>query len=137
MPASLPVAEMAETLRVLAGSNASNAAHHFTSRCYETGDIASAALWSTVAGTLDGTAPAAAETDSEAPVPAPIRGVLEDMALRDARFEDVEADVLAHEDLVLRFHREMTELASDDDFEGGGPAQDDGFENPAALAQAA
>lgn len=112
MSAPIPVAEMAETLRVLAGSNAGNAAHHFKSRGYETGDIASAALWSSIA---------------------------EEVAFRGARFEDVEGDALALEERVLRFHREMTELASDEDFEGIEPAPDDECGSPAelALAQAA
>jgi hypothetical protein len=130
MPASTPFAEMAETLRVLAGANASNAAHYFTTQCYESGDMASAVLWSGIAHTLDGATPAI-QSALDAPVPAPIRAVLEEMAFGNSLFEDAEPEVLAQEDFLLQFNREMTELASDDDF---APAQDELAEDEAARA---
>jgi hypothetical protein len=97
MLASIPVNEMAETLRVLAGDNAANAARHFTKRSYDMGDVASAVLWSSIAQCF-GVAPAAAETYAMPADPAPFESIREGMAMQGVRYEDVDAETLDRED---------------------------------------
>jgi hypothetical protein len=46
-------AEMAETLLVVSGDNAGNAARHFAKRYYDTGDVASALVWGHIASAAD------------------------------------------------------------------------------------
>jgi hypothetical protein len=105
MLAAIPEHEMAETLSVLAGTNASNAARHFGKQSYEKGDIAGAVLWSGIAQTLERLAvPAPAETVAMQPVPKRMTdrleaAQLEATAFRDVRFEDVDADTLIRETL--------------------------------------
>ncbi|HEY7610380.1 MAG TPA: hypothetical protein VIF14_14190 [Alphaproteobacteria bacterium] len=53
MLAAIPANDLAETLRVLAGDNAGNAARHFGKHSYDTGDVAAAILWSLVAQSAD------------------------------------------------------------------------------------
>lgn len=97
MLASIPVNEMAETLRVLAGGNAANAARHFTNRSYERGDVSAAVLWSSIARVLAGALPAP-ETELELTDPAPISLIREGIALQGVRYEDVDAETLAREE---------------------------------------
>jgi hypothetical protein len=98
MLASIPVNEMAETLRVLAGNNAANAARHFTKRSYDMGDVSSAVLWSSIAQCLGVAPPAAAETNAVPADPAPFDSIREGMAMQDVRYEDVDAETLEREE---------------------------------------
>lgn len=102
MPAAVPVNEMAETLCVLAGSNARNAAQHFGRQSYASGDVASAIVWSSIAQTLESMTPGAREPEQVEtlvyPVPKRMVHKLERAAFEDIRFEDVDASLLAQED---------------------------------------
>jgi hypothetical protein len=105
MLASIPVNEMAYTLRVLAGDNAANAARHFTKRSYDMGDVSAAVLWSSIVQCLGGpVAPAApeAQTAPEAPAvledPVPFHHIREGIAMQGVRYEDVDAETLAGEE---------------------------------------
>ncbi len=103
MLASIPLNEMAETLRVLAGDNATNAARHFTKRSYDMGDVSAAVLWSSIVQCLGGpVAPAApgAQTAPEAVLedPVPLDHIREDIAMQGVRYEDVDAEILAGEE---------------------------------------
>ena len=90
MLASIPANEMAETLRVLAGDNAANAARHFTRRSRDMGDASSAVLWSSIAQVLMARSAAA---------PAAAAGLApESAAMRGVRYEDVDAETLAQEE---------------------------------------
>lgn len=100
MLASIPVNELAQTLRVLAGDNAANAARHFTKRSHDMGDESSAVLWSTIMQCLGAEAaavPDASETDAAAD-PTPSHEIREGIAMQDVRFEDVDPESLAGED---------------------------------------
>jgi hypothetical protein len=59
MLAAVPLYDMAETLCVLAGFNAGNAARHFSRQSYDAGHIASAILWTSLAQVIDRMVPAA------------------------------------------------------------------------------
>lgn len=101
MLAAIPVDEMAETLCVLAGSNAGNAARHFGRHCYASGDVAAAIVWSSIAQTLETMTPATREPEQETPMhPVPKRMIhtLEAAAFQNVRFEDVDAGILAQEE---------------------------------------
>jgi hypothetical protein len=100
MLAAIPTHEMAETLRILAGTNAGNAARHFGRQSYESGDIASAVLWSSIVQALEGAVAVAqesAEKPEAQPVPRHMMSQLEAAAFQDVRFEDVDSDVLIRE----------------------------------------
>ena len=102
MLAAIPVNEMAETLRVLAGANAGNAARHFSKVSFDLNDVASAILWTNIAETIERTPSAAAAPAEEfegRPVPRRMMHQLEATAFHDARFEDVVGDVLILEAL--------------------------------------
>jgi hypothetical protein len=91
--------EMAETLSILAGPNASNAARAFSKESLNAGDIATAAQWSNIAATLEYVA---VGPQAEAPVPPVPRRMIrlrEQIAFQDASFEDVDAETLAREEL--------------------------------------
>ena len=76
MLASIPANEMAETLRVLAGDNAANAARHFSRRSHDMGDASSAVLWSSIAQVLNAMSAAAPDAAAGlAPESAAMRGV--------------------------------------------------------------
>ena len=102
MLASIPVTEMAETLRVLAGDNAANAARHFTQHSHERGDVSGAVLWSSIAQVIAGPAPVPARARAAAePSPADtvaIRRIRESIAFQGVRYEDVDAETLASEE---------------------------------------
>lgn len=101
MHASIAVNEMSETLRVLAGDNAANAARHFTQHSYERGDFSSASLWSSIARLVAGPpAPVPARARAE-PSPADtfaIPRIDESIAFQGVRYEDVDAETLAREE---------------------------------------
>ncbi len=125
MLAAIPEHEMAETLRVLAGTNASNAARHFGRQSHELGDIASAVLWSSIAQTLERMATAASEPDAEPavqPVPRRMMQHLQDTAFEGVRFEDVEADTLVREAL----HETMAAIT---EAAAGEPKADESFQH--------
>jgi hypothetical protein len=99
---SIRANEMAETLRVLAGINAANAARHFCERSQDLGDAVGAMLWTSIGAALElppfaATAPA--EETAEPPIPQRMRQLLEAEAYRGERFEDVDDDLLIHERL--------------------------------------
>jgi hypothetical protein len=99
---SIPAKEMAETLRVLAGVNAANAARHFCERSQDLGDAAGAMLWTSIGAALElppfaATAPA--EQSAGPPIPQRMRLLLEVQAYRGERFHDVDDDLLIHERL--------------------------------------
>ena len=98
MLSSIPVNEMAETLRVLAGENAANAARHFTRRSYDMGDASSAILWSSIAQVLHGMAFAVPDA-SAAPAEQTSAGrIPESAAMQGVRYDDVDAEILAQEE---------------------------------------
>lgn len=100
MLATIPVNEMAETLRVLAGANAGNAARHFTKRSHEIGDVAGAVLWTSIADVVAGfVASPPAKECAAPPVPQRMKQLLEATAFEGVRFEDVDADELIREGL--------------------------------------
>jgi len=100
MALELPVHELAETLAVLAGDNAGNAARHFIQHAYAADDIASAVRWSTVVQMLEGgTSTALEPTGPESrPVPRRMIEALEAAAFDGVTFEDVDAETLAREE---------------------------------------
>ena len=100
MLAAIPEHEMAETLSVLAGTNASNAARHFGKQSYEKGDIAGAVLWSSIAQALERmAAQEPAESVAMQPLPRRMTDTLEAAAFEGVWYEDVDADVLIRETL--------------------------------------
>jgi hypothetical protein len=98
MLAAIPVNEMAETLRVLAGDNAVNAARHFTKRSFDMGDVSSAVLWSSIAQCLGVVPPAAAEPNAVPADPATFDDIRGGIAMQGVRYEDVDAETLAREE---------------------------------------
>ena len=99
MLASIAAEDMAETMRVLAGANAVNAARLFTRFSFELGDVDSVALWSRTMQALTeaSRAPArpailAAEKATQS------RLVRESTAFQGVRYEDVDAATLALEE---------------------------------------
>lgn len=97
MLSTIPVNEMAETLRVLAGDNAASAARHFTKRSYDLGDVASAVLWSSIVQMLNEPRAAAAAEPEFAAV-APFDESREGLAFYGVRYEEVDAETLAREE---------------------------------------
>ena len=73
MLAAMPADELAETLCVLAGPNAGNAARHFGKYSYDSGDVAGAIVWSQVAMSADLIAPPPSECASAPMPPIPLR----------------------------------------------------------------
>lgn len=98
MLASIPVNEMAETLRVLAGENAANAARHFTRRSYELGDASSAVLWSSIAQVLHALDIAVPGASAPPAKQAAADRMPESFAMLGVRYEDVDAETLAQEE---------------------------------------
>lgn len=98
MLASIPVNEMAETLRVLAGDNAANAARHFTKRSYDLGDVSSAVLWSSIAQCLGVAPQAAAGASAAAADRVPLAHIREGIAMQGVKYEDADAETLAREE---------------------------------------
>lgn len=99
MLASIPVNEMAETLRVLAGDNATNAARHFTKRSYDMGDVSSAVLWTSIAQFLAAALPAAEPPpEAQAAEAMPLDRIREGIAMQGVRYEDMDAETLAGEE---------------------------------------
>lgn len=99
MAASIPADEMAQTLRVLAGDNAVNAARHFTRYSYYVGDTHAVALWSrTIQALVDRSAAPMRPTILVAEEVTQSRLVRERDALRGVRYEDVDAATLALEE---------------------------------------
>jgi hypothetical protein len=101
MLASIPVNEMADTLRVLAGENAANAARHFTKRSYDMGDVSAAVLWSSIAQCLGAAVPAQADApdaDAAAADAVPIDRIREGIAMQGVWYEDIDAETLAREE---------------------------------------
>jgi hypothetical protein len=99
MLASIPLNEMADTLRVLAGDNATNAARHFTKRSYDMGDVSAAVLWSSIVQCLDGPiAQPAPEAPAAPEDPVPFDDIREGIAMQGVRYEDVDAETLAREE---------------------------------------
>lgn len=94
MLAAMPAGELAETLWVLAGPNAGNAARHFGKNSYDSGDVAGAIVWSQVAMSADHMAPPRSECAS-APVP-PIPLGLQ-RQLEGAAYEEISFASLAIE----------------------------------------
>jgi len=94
--ASISINEMAETLRVLAGDNAGNAAHHFAERSYDFGDVASAVLWSGITQMLN-RRKRAVNANAERLDIVPIESIREGLAFQDVQYEDVDVEVLAAE----------------------------------------
>ncbi len=90
MLSTIPVNEMAQTLRVLAGDNATSAARHFTKRSYDLGDVASAVLWSSIVQVLNSRHDIA-ETSS-------LDDMREGLAYYGVRYDDVDAETLACEE---------------------------------------
>ncbi len=104
MLAAVPLYEMAETLCLLAGSNAGNAARHFSRQSYDAGDIASAILWTSVARVLDRMASAAREPEGAlAMPPAPLETLAAVADLADDKFK-----------ATSDFHRNEYGAAADD-----------------------
>ena len=107
MLSAIPASDMADTLRVLAGTNAENAARHFGKYSFDTGDVATAILWTNIVELLGhasgaaGEAAAAAGDDIVAPpVPMRMKQVLEAAAFEGMRYEDVDGDTLIRETLM-------------------------------------
>lgn len=118
--------DMTETLRVLAGDNAGNAARHFSKWSYDLGDVASAVHWASIASTLDGIAPDAAGVAAEDSAPSiEIQLLREGMAFEDAWFEDVDAETLVHEERLESFDPPTFDMA------GRQGEMDIGFEHAA------
>jgi len=147
MFAAIPANAMAETLCVLAGTNASNAARHFTKRSYDSGDVASAILWSSILQTLErmvrGTA-GAEEEPLVQPMPKRMIQLLESAAFQSVRFEDVDADVLAREESQDASEPDALETVGLEVLEAGGvevgeialPSVETEAKEPAESAQA-
>jgi hypothetical protein len=98
MFSAIPANEMAETLRVLTGDNAENAARHFGKYSFDSGDVATAILWTNIAELLVPAVGLDAELCAP-PVPLRMRQVLEAAAYAGARYEDVDSDTLIRETL--------------------------------------
>ncbi len=98
MLSSIPVNEMAETLRVLAGENAANAARHFTRRSYDMGDASSAILWSSIAQVLHARASSAPGANAAPAELVVAERIPESFAMAGVRYEDVDAETLAQEE---------------------------------------
>lgn len=146
MIAEIPVNDMAETLRVLAGANAGNAAHHFRKWSYDSGDAASAILWSSIARMLEHIAEMSdGKRELSDPPPVQILQLREGMAFENVWFEDIDAEVLAREEpsetLDLPLPEETGGAAEmERGFgyagDGGSPASNAGVEGPQALEPA-
>lgn len=124
MLASISINEMAETLRVLAGNNAGNAARHFAGRSYDFGDVASAVLWSSITQMLDRRKPAA-HTNAESIGSLPIESIRDGLAFQEVWYEDVDAEVLSAENGSAN---------SDDETENAPLAEPLAAEPPIAVA---
>ena len=98
MLATIPVNEMADTLRVLAGANAGNAARHFTRYSYDLGDASSAVFWSSIAEVLACSAALASASKPVRTETAPLAQIREGMALQGVWYEDVDPAILAREE---------------------------------------
>jgi hypothetical protein len=99
MALELPVHELAETLAVLVGDNAGNAARHFIQHSYAADDVASALLWSNVVRVLEGGSSALEAIELESrPVPRRMIEALEAAAFDGVKFEDIDAETLAREE---------------------------------------
>jgi hypothetical protein len=99
MLASIPADDMAQTMRVLAGENAVNAARHFTRCSYYRGDVALVTLWSRTIQALAGSSRAPARpAQLIAEKPTQSRLVRERDAFQGVRYEDVDAATLALEE---------------------------------------
>ncbi len=99
MVASIPADDMAQTMRVLAGENAVNAARHFTRCSYHRGDIDLGTLWSRTTQALAG--PPGAPTRPAELAPERLtqsRLVRERAAFQGVWYEDVDAATLALEE---------------------------------------
>ena len=116
MLAVIPVNDMAETLRVLAGTNAGNAARHFSKVSFDSDDVASAILWTNIAEIIEHL-PSAASASSEEiearPIPRRMMHQLETMAYEGARYEDVDSDILIREALEETLAAEREQLLGD------------------------
>lgn len=112
MLATVPVDEMARTLRVLAGENAVNAARHFTRYSYCLGDAGAVALWSRAIQALaEGPAAPKRPAVLVAEALTPSRLAREQTALLGVRYEDIDTATLALEEppaIVVRSLREWT-----------------------------
>ena len=103
MLSQITASEMAETLRVLAGPNAENAARHFGKHSFDRGDVATAILWSKMIELLQRAMGSAADmigNTAAPPVPLRMKRVLEPAAFAGVRYEDVEGDALIREALM-------------------------------------
>ena len=98
MLASIPVNELAETLRVLAGGNAGVAARHFSKHSYDSGDASSAVFWSSIAEVLACSAALASAAKPMHAASAPLAHIREGMAFQGVWYEDVDPEVLAREE---------------------------------------
>lgn len=99
MPASICAEDMAQTMRVLAGGNAVNAARHFTRRSYTLGDVASVTLWSrTMEALAVPSQPPRRPMQLTAEEVTQSRLVRERTAFKGVRYEDVDAATLALEE---------------------------------------
>lgn len=102
MLSAIPANEMAETLRVLAGDNAANAARYFGKYSFDNGDVATAILWTNVGQLLGPMLEAAPQADAPSgpPVPQRMKHLLEAAAFEGIRYEDVDSDALIRETLM-------------------------------------
>jgi hypothetical protein len=90
---------MAQTMRVLAGENAVNAARHFTRCSYHRGDVALVTLWSRTIQALAGSSRAPARpAQLIAEKLTQSRLVRERAAFQGVRYEDIDAATLALEE---------------------------------------
>lgn len=99
MLASIAADDMAQTMRVLAGENAVNAARYFTRCSYQRGDCCSVALWSRTMQALVGSSRVAARRAELTPERmTQSRLVRERAVFQGVRYEDVDAATLALEE---------------------------------------
>ena len=99
MLASIAADDMAQTMRVLAGENAVNAARYFTTCSYYRGDRGLVALWSHTMQALVGSPRAAARRAELTPERlTQSRLVRERVVFQGVRYEDVDAATLALEE---------------------------------------
>lgn len=99
MIAAIAAEDMAETMKVLAGSNAVSAARHFTRLSFERGDAGSVALWSRTMQALAGPSnPPARPAQLIAETATQSRLAREGAAFQGVRYEDVDAATLALEE---------------------------------------
>ncbi len=146
MIADIPVNDMAETLRVLAGANAINAAHHFRKWSYDSGDAASAILWSTIARMLEHIAERSdGKQELSDPPPVQILQLREGMAFENVWFDNVDAEVFAGEELSESLNLPVSEGTGGEAGAGSGvghagdrssPASNAGIEGPQELEPA-